>query len=109
MAPPSGAFARRGGKVHSSQRQVSPPLSGRGRGKSGGLGLGKGIAIRRKIKVPKDNIFGITKGDIRRLARRGGVKRISAGVYDAARTSLKEYLTDVISPPPPRNTAVMGF
>jgi histone H4 len=105
MAPPSGAFARRGGKVHSSQRQVSPPFSGRGRGKSG-LGLGKGIAIKRKVKIPKDNIFGITKGDIRRLARRGGVKRISAGVYDTARQSIKEYLTDVISPPP---LALGGF
>jgi len=92
MAPSGSAFARRGGKVHSSQRTLSPPQSGRRGG--GGLGLGKGIAIRRKIKVPKDNIFGITKGDIRRLARRGGVKRISAGVYDTARQSLAEFLRD---------------
>ena len=92
MAPPAAPFARRGGKVHSSQRTLSPPQSGR---RGGGLGLGKGIAIRRKIKVPKDNIFGITKGDIRRLARRGGVKRISAGVYDTARQSLVEFLRDV--------------
>ena len=111
MGPPGGAFARRGGKVHSSQRALSPPPSGRGRGKSsGGLGLGKGIAIRRKIKVPKDNIFGITKGDIRRLARRGGVKRISGGVYDTARQSLKEYLTDVPSSDPTACSGVLtGF
>lgn len=30
----------------------------------------------------------------RRLARRGGVKRISADVYDSARIALKSYLTD---------------
>lgn len=96
MAPAGGAFARRGGKVHSSQRTLSPPLSGK---RGGGLGLGKGIAIRRKIKVPKDNIFGITKGDIRRLARRGGVKRISAGVYETARHALHVFLKEV-SPPP---------
>ncbi|EDW51009.1 GM11654 [Drosophila sechellia] len=46
-----------------------------GRGK-GGKGLGKGGAERHR-KVLRDNIQGITKPAIRRLARRGGVKRIS--------------------------------
>merc|ERR1712144_36882 len=46
-----------------------------GRGK-GGKGLGKGGAKRHR-KVLRDNIQGITKPAIRRLARRGGVKRIS--------------------------------
>ena len=32
-----------------------------------------------------DNIQNITKSDIRRLARRGGVKRISGGIYEEAR------------------------
>ncbi len=45
------------------------------RGK-GGKGLGKGGAKRHR-KVLRDNIQGITKPAIRRLARRGGVKRIS--------------------------------
>ena len=45
-----------------------------GRGK-GGKGLGKGGAKRHR-KVLRDNIQGITKPAIRRLARRGGVKRI---------------------------------
>ncbi|KAL6878006.1 histone-fold-containing protein [Trichoderma longibrachiatum] len=47
-----------------------------GRGK-GGKGLGKGGAKRHR-KILRDNIQGITKPAIRRLARRGGVKRISA-------------------------------
>jgi len=31
----------------------------------------------------------------RRIARRGGVKRISAGIYDDARKALKDYLVMV--------------
>ena len=41
-----------------------------------GKGLGKGGAKRHR-KVLRDNIQGITKPVIRRLARRSGVKRIS--------------------------------
>lgn len=50
-----------------------------GRGK-GGKGLGKGGAKRHR-KILRDNIQGITKPAIRRLARRGGVKRISASTW----------------------------
>ena len=46
-------------------------------GGKGGKGLGKGGAKRHR-KILRDNIQGITKPAIRRLARRGGVKRISA-------------------------------
>lgn len=45
-------------------------------GGKGGKGLGKGGAKRHR-KILRDNIQGITKPAIRRLARRGGVKRIS--------------------------------
>jgi len=54
-----------------------------GRGK-GGKGLGKGGAKRHR-KVLRDNIQGITKPAIRRLARRGGVKRISGLIYEETR------------------------
>ena len=47
-------------------------MSGRGKG---GKGLGKGGAKRHR-KVMRDNILGITKPAIRRLAHRGGVKSI---------------------------------
>ena len=46
----------------------------------GGKGLGKGGAKRRR-KVLRGNIQSITKAAIRRLARRGGVQRISGLIY----------------------------
>lgn len=53
-------------------------------GGKGGKGLGKGGAKRHR-KILRDNIQGITKPAIRRLARRGGVKRISASMSAAYR------------------------
>ncbi|GFR16723.1 histone H4 variant TH011 [Trichonephila clavata] len=54
-------------------------MSGRGKG---GKGLGKGGAKRHR-KVLRDNIQGITKPAIRRLARSGGVKRAAfLGVFN---------------------------
>jgi histone H4 len=47
-------------------------------------------------KILRDNIQGITKGSIRRLARRGGVKRISATIYDDVRGVLKARLTEIL-------------
>ena len=66
-----------------------------GRGK-GGKGLGKGGAKRHR-RVKRDNIYGITKPAIRRLARRGGVKRISGLVYEEIRGCLKVFVEQVIS------------
>ncbi|KAK7684737.1 hypothetical protein QCA50_011979 [Cerrena zonata] len=67
-------------------------MSGRGKG---GKGLGKGGAKRHR-KILRDNIQGITKPAIRRLARRGGVKRISALIYEEVRGVLKSFLENVI-------------
>eukprot|EP01055_Gregarina_sp_Pseudo9_P000668 Gregarina_sp_Pseudo_9__667@NODE_1423_length_1614_cov_207_309841_g1321_i0_p3_GENE_NODE_1423_length_1614_cov_207_309841_g1321_i0NODE_1423_length_1614_cov_207_309841_g1321_i0_p3_ORF_typecomplete_len105_score16_41CENPT_C/PF15511_6/2_9e31TAF/PF02969_17/3_5e16CBFD_NFYB_HMF/PF00808_23/0_00012CENPS/PF15630_6/0_00012Bromo_TP/PF07524_13/0_00016TFIID_20kDa/PF03847_13/0_0013TFIID31kDa/PF02291_15/0_0015Histone/PF00125_24/0_0031_NODE_1423_length_1614_cov_207_309841_g1321_i07441058 len=66
-----------------------------GRGKAG-KGLGKQGASVRHRKVLRDNIQGITKPAIRRLARRGGVKRISAAIYEEVRSVLKIFLDSVI-------------
>jgi len=44
----------------------------------------------------RDNIQGINKPDIRRLARRGGVKRISGLTYEETRGVLKVFLENVI-------------
>lgn len=71
---------------------VSTTMSGRGKG---GKGLGKGGAKRHR-KVLRDNIQGITKPAIRRLARRGGVKRISGLIYEETRGVLKVFLENVI-------------
>ncbi|XP_059810811.1 histone H4-like [Hypanus sabinus] len=50
----------------------------------------------RHHKVFRDNIQGITKPAIRRLARRGGVKRISGLIYEETRGVLKVFLENVI-------------
>merc|ERR1712232_1006446 len=57
--------------------------------------IGKGGALRHR-KVLKDNIAGITKPAIRRLARRGGVKRISGLIYEETRGVLKTFLENVL-------------
>lgn len=60
---------------------------------------GKGIgakAKRHRRAPPQDNITGVTKPALRRLARRGGVKRINGLVYEETRGVLKGFLTDVI-------------
>jgi len=64
-----------------------------GRGK-GGKGLGK-TGAKRHRKILRDNIQGITKPAIRRLARRGGVKRISGLIYEETRAVLKNFLEGV--------------
>lgn len=64
-------------------------MSGRGKG------FGKGGAKRHR-KVLRDNIQGITKPAIRRLARRGGVKRISGLIYEECRGVLKVFLESVV-------------
>ncbi|XP_052583163.1 uncharacterized protein LOC128103122 [Peromyscus californicus insignis] len=71
---------------------LATAMSGRGKG---GKGLGKGGAKRHR-KVLRDNIQGITKPAIRRLARRGGVKRISGLIYEETRGVLKVFLENVI-------------
>ena len=79
---------------------------------AGGAGLGKngkvigpggkagkygGMAKRlNNSKSMKETIMGITKPAIRRLARRGGVKRLSGLIYDEARSVLKSFLEQVI-------------
>jgi histone H3/H4 len=87
------------GSPHQQQAKISrsplvsaAKMSGRGKG---GKGLGKGGAKRHR-KVLRDNIQGITKPAIRRLARRGGVKRISGLIYEETRGVLKIFLENVI-------------
>ncbi|KAI3366422.1 hypothetical protein L3Q82_000461 [Scortum barcoo] len=75
-----------------TEKVAKSKMSGRGKG---GKGLGKGGAKRHR-KVLRDNIQGITKPAIRRLARRGGVKRISGLIYEETRGVLKVFLENVI-------------
>ncbi|EGT54411.1 hypothetical protein CAEBREN_12078 [Caenorhabditis brenneri] len=66
-------------------------MSGRGKG-----GKGRQGPKKRHRMVLKDNIQGITKPAIRRLARKGGVKRISEPIYEETRGVLKVFLENVI-------------
>ena len=51
---------------------------------------------RRRQRYLYNNVSRITRGEIRRLARRGGVKRLSEDVYEEIRGDLKVYLELVI-------------
>ena len=68
------------------------------KGKGGKLGKvsGKAGAKRITTKSLKATIMGVTKPAIRRLARRGGVKRISSLIYDETRLVLRSFLINVI-------------
>ena len=71
---------------------------GRGKGK-GGMGGGKSGAKRVmdfSRKTLRESILGITKPAIRRLARRGGVKRISSYIYEETRAVLRSFLENVV-------------
>ncbi|KAI6225643.1 Histone H4 family and Histone core domain and Histone-fold domain-containing protein [Aphelenchoides besseyi] len=67
--------------------QATPPTPPRPTGRGSG---------RRKRKVLRDNLQGITKPAIRRLARRGSLKRIFRLVYEETRSVLKSFLENVI-------------
>jgi histone H4 len=67
-------------------------MSGRGKGASKHANRG----TRRHRRVLHDAVQGITKPAIRRLARRGGVKRINGGVYEETRGVLKVFLENII-------------
>ena len=74
------------------QHSLYSKMHGRGKG---GKGIGKGGAKRHR-KVLRDNLRGVTKNDIRRLARRGGVKRLSGLIYEETRTVLNAFLNKII-------------
>jgi histone H4 len=77
-------------------------MSGIGKGKGMALGRGKGMkglgkgGAKRHQQKYRDTIAGITKPAIRRLARRGGVKRISGTVYEETRDVLRQFLKQII-------------
>jgi histone H4 len=50
------------------------------------------LSLNEDRRVIKNSIDGISKPAIRRLARRGGVKRISALIYDDTRSVLEFFL-----------------
>ncbi|KAI9679376.1 MAG: Histone H4 [Caeruleum heppii] len=93
MVLPGPPHSQTGGKSRAT-------LGGKGlirsSGSFGGRGIGGKGTAKRHRKILKDNIHGITKPALRRLARRGGIKRISADIYDEARAALRTYLAQVL-------------
>ena len=69
---------------------------GRGMGKGGKMGKSGAKRIDFNRRALKESILGITKPAIRRLARRGGVKRISSYIYEETRMVLRTFLENVV-------------
>ncbi|PMD18901.1 histone-fold-containing protein [Hyaloscypha hepaticicola] len=99
MAPLFSSPANR--FLHSSRPDASGRATVAGKGVLGGhAGSGRGKSSRgvgmkgakRMRKLVRDTIQGVTKGDIRRLARRGGVKRIASTIYEETRFAMKAHL-----------------
>jgi len=68
-------------------------MTGRGKGKKG---LGKGGALRHSRQF-KDQVYrAYTKGALRRLARRGGVKRLSGTLYEEMRVAAKGFVQQIL-------------
>ncbi|KAL2221827.1 histone H4.2 [Thermoascus aurantiacus ATCC 26904] len=51
---------------------------------------------RRHRKLLRNNIQGITRPAIRRLARRGGVVRIERHIYNEVRVVIRERITEIL-------------
>ena len=60
------------------------------------MSVKKSGQVMRHRKVLRNHMEGITKSDIRRCARRGGVKRISSDVYPEVRSILKSFLQRIV-------------
>lgn len=78
-----------------TQMPAPAPYSGKG-GKGGKGGKMMSMAKRHARKSLKDNWEGITKPAIRRLARRGGVKRIGGTIYEETRGVIKMFLDNLM-------------
>ena len=70
-------------------------MAGKTGGKAG-KAYGKLGVKRFTNKSSKSALLGVTKPAIRRLARRGGVKRISADIYEETRRVLRSFLRNVV-------------
>ncbi|XP_074208975.1 LOW QUALITY PROTEIN: histone H4-like [Camelus bactrianus] len=65
-------------------------------GGKGGKGLGEGGAKRHRKALLRNNIQGITKLAVHRLARCSGIKRISGLIYEETHGVLKVLLENVV-------------
>lgn len=63
----------------------------------GKSGAAKSASGKRVKKLVKSSSSGVTKGSVRRLARRAGVKRISGLLYEEVRGVLKSFVEKVVA------------
>tara|TARA_B100000214_G_scaffold357608_1_gene317423 strand:- start:158 stop:526 length:369 start_codon:yes stop_codon:yes gene_type:complete len=77
-----------------TQKSHAPIASKGGKGKFSGKG-GK-AGPKRFGKVGKEPIMGCTKPAIRRLCRRGGIKRIDGLFYDETRGVVKWFIDNIV-------------
>ena len=67
------------------------------KGKGKGKGKTQGGALKRRTRrVLLDAVHGIPRAAINRLAKRGGVQRLSGMIYEESRGVLKAFLTAVV-------------
>lgn len=77
------------------------PPPARGHGKKGPAMKSVKMAavpkgVKRHTKKVRPAIYNITNPSLRRLARRGGVKRMAGEVYDDVRGAFKEFLEKIV-------------
>lgn len=77
-----------------TQKTHAPIASKGGKGKFSGKGVKSGP--KRYGKEKKEPILGCTKPAIRRLCRRGGIKRIDGLFYEETRGVLKWFIDNLV-------------
>lgn len=78
-----------------TQSKLAVQNNSKGMISSGGKGKGR-FGLKRHARAQPTGISALGKPALRRLARRAGVKRINAGVYEEAPLALKGWLSKMI-------------
>ena len=91
-----GKGGRGGGGGLTHGKNVAPLQSHSWVSSPGGSRPAKGKQTKAEKRVQKDNIRGVSKGAIRRMAYRGGVRRISGIMYEETRGILKKFVERIV-------------
>jgi len=83
--------AKAGGAAKGGPRPAAPVAAAGVRKGGGGAG-----AKRHRLPAKPRAVAGVTDPAVRRLARKGGVKRIGGGVYGEVRACLEAFLGGVL-------------
>lgn len=60
------------------------------------LGKGLNVGAKRHRKILRDNVYGLSKPSLRRLAYVAGVKRLQNQTYDDVRDKAKNFLNNIL-------------